>query len=204
MKRAWYVVCLAALAPLGVAVGCGDDDKAKQDMQGDGGAGAEGGGPGDPSSAGSSTEPGAAGQGGAATEPGSGGNGGAAINGGAPTAVGGADGSSGGADGSSGGADGSAGADGGGAFTNACAYPNGGACDEIAGTFEQAGSFELQCLNNERLPLDSCPTANIAGVCTFEQGGARFRTIHYNPIDVDELADAEQNCLELPGEWTTP
>ena len=201
MVRRWYLVCLVLAAPLGLAIGCGDSDKAKRTMPGDGGEASGGGEAGGPSASGASAEPAAAGVGGDATDPGSGGNAGTGdVSGGAPTGAGGADTSSGGADTSPGGADGT-----GNAFATACIYPNGSSCDEISGTQAEASLFDQSCSDNERQSLDECPSTDMAGVCTWAEAGANFRQIHYDPIDPTELEEAELNCLEKPGAvWSEP
>jgi hypothetical protein len=177
------------MAPASVATGCGDDDE-KRAMDAEDGGASPGGAAGEAGASGSSVDPGAAGLAGDATQPGSGGHAGAAdVDGGA---------SPGGADSAA------AGAAGNGAIVRACSYSNGSACDEISGTLESAIMFQQECSSNERISLDACPTANLAGQCTYEQEEATLLTNYYAPIDAQELEAAEQACVDRSGEWVQP
>lgn len=194
MVRAGYLVALALGLPLLLASACGSDDKTKRAMDPSDGGASHGGETGDAGSAGSPPEPsGTSGAGGDTPDPGGAGSGGASAgSGGAPSAAGGAGDSGAGAGGSPSNV-----------FVSACAYP-GGDCDELTGTSDEASTFQLQCLQNERNVLDECPRTNVAGLCTSSNGGPTVRNFFYAPLDPDELEEAEQHCLELPGEWTVP
>lgn len=207
MVRDGYLVALALAFPLLLTGSCGSKDPVRRATDpSEGGAPSRGGESGDPGASGSPTEPGSgtSDAGGEGPEPSGGGSSGGGDSGGGR---GGASNGNGGAASAPGGSS-HAGAGGEGsssdAFVSGCTYPGGGDCDELTGTLEETIEFENQCLFNERIPLDACPRVNVAGFCTWTQSGPTIRNFHYSPIEPDELADAEQNCLEIPGEWTVP
>jgi hypothetical protein len=136
----------------------------------------------------------------ATCEPGTGGTGGTGGGGNAGTGGGGAGGNAG--TGGSG-----AGGNGSGSLLGGCNSPTGYFCTEYSGSAQDEAALPSNCQLTQQTWQDTCPSANVIGVCTAPDGqhpGVTMVTRYYTsaPGDLQQLKEACE--VGLQGTWTTP